>query len=224
MAKTILRDTTCPACGKGNAVKYWLGINTKEDPDLKASVKDGSLFVWECLHCGCRNLSRSQTLYHDPDERLMIWLLPDGMLSPEQEAGIEKTLEKQFADPENGLDGYTLRRVGHPGELIEKVNLHDAGLDDVVMEMAKWVTRNEMADKDKANAEEILRAPLKFYRMDGADNEIQLSFPLNGAMQVVSIGFNVYEDCRGIIQRNPSMRPGTGFVRVDGEWIARFIR
>lgn len=224
MAKTILRDLACPSCGKGNSVKTYIGINTAEDPLLKAAVKDGSLFVWECPHCGRRNLQRSQLLYHDPDERLMVWLLPDGMLSPERETEISRILEKRFTEPENGLDDYTFRRVGSTGELIEKVHLQDAGLDDVVMEMAKWVTRNEMADKDKANAEEILRAPLKFYRMNGADNEIQLSFPLNGAMQMVSIGFNVYEDCRGIVQRNPSMRPGTGFVRVDGEWIARFIR
>lgn len=224
MAKTILRDTTCPSCGKGNAVKVYIGINTAEDPQLKASVKDGSLFVWECLHCGARHLTRSQLLYHDPEERLMVWLLPDGMLSPEREASVRATLEKQFADPENGLEGYTLRRVGSTGDLIEKVNLQDAGLDDVVMEMAKWITRSEMADKDRANAEEILRAPLRFYRMDGADNEIQLSFPMNGAMQVVSIGFNVYEDCRGIVQRNPSMKPQAGFARVDAEWIGSFLR
>ena len=60
--------------------------------------------------------------------------------------------------------------------------------------------------------------------MDGPDNEIQLSFPLSGAMQVVNIGFNVYEDCRGIVQRNPSMKPQPGFVRVDADWIARFLQ
>ena len=219
-----MRDMTCPACGKGNAVKAYIGINTAEDPQLKAAVKDGSLFVWECPHCGKRNLTRSQLLYHDPEERLMVWLLPENFLSPEQEASVTTALEKQFTDPANGLEGYTFRRVASVGDLIEKVNLYDAGLDDVVMEMAKWVTRNEMAEKDKANAEEILRAPLRFYRMDGADNEIQLSFPLNGAMQVINIGFNVYEDCRGIVLRNPSMKPQPGFARVDADWIASFIR
>ena len=219
-----MRDMTCPACGKGNAVKVYIGINTAEDPQLKAAVKDGSLFVWECPHCGKRNLTRSQLLYHDPEERLMVWLLPENFLSPEQEASVTTALEKQFTDPANGLDGYTFRRVASVGDLIEKVNLYDTGLDDVVMEMAKWVTRNEMAEKDKANAEEILRAPLRFYRMDGADNEIQLSFPLNGAMQVINIGFNVYEDCRGIVLRNPSMKPQPGFARVDADWIASFIR
>ena len=224
MAKTITRDVTCPSCGKGNAVKVYIGINTAEDPQLKASVKDGSLFVWECLHCGARHLTRSQLLYHDPDERLMVWLLPENFLSPQQETSVKATLEKHFINPENGLEGYSLRRVASIGDLIEKVNLQDAGLDDVVMEMAKWVTRNEVADKDRAHAEEILRAPFRFYRMDGPDNEIQLSFPLSGAMQVVNIGFNVYEDCRGIIQRNPSVRPGPGFVRVDADWIARFLQ
>ena len=219
-----MRDMTCPACGKGNTVKVYVGINTAEDPQLKASVKDGSLFVWECPHCGKRNLTRAQTLYHDPEQRLMVWLLPDGMLSAEREASVTATLEKKFADPESGLVDYTLRRVGSTGDLIEKVNLHDAGLDDVVMEMAKWVTRNEMADKDRTNAGEILRAQLRFYRMNGADNEILLSFPLGGAMQVVNIGFNVYEDCRGIVQRNASLRPPLCFARVDADWIARFLR
>ena len=154
----------------------------------------------------------------------MVWLLPENFLSPQQEASVKATLEKHFINPENGLEGYSLRRVASIGDLIEKVNLQDAGLDDVVMEMAKWVTRNEVADKDRAHAEEILRAPFRFYRMDGPDNEIQLSFPLSGAMQVVNIGFNVYEDCRGIVQRNPSMKPQPGFDRVDADWIARFLQ
>ena len=224
MALTNKIDLTCSSCGNVHAVDVYGGINTAENPELKAAVKDGSLFIWECPHCGRRNLIAHQLLYHDPEQHLMVWLLPAGAMTPEQEAAVAAALDKQFADPENGLDGYTLRRVPDAGSLIEKVNLHDAGLDDVVMEMAKWVTRNELAEKDKANAEEILRAPLRFYRMDGADNEIQLSFPLNGAMQVVNIGFNVYEDCRGIVQRNPSMKPQPGFARVDAEWIASFLR
>ena len=43
-------------------------------------------------------------------------------------------------------------------------------------------------------------------------------------MQVVSIGFNVYEDCRGIVQRNPSMKPQPGFARVDADWVTAFLR
>lgn len=216
-------DMTCPGCGMGQAVPVHLRINTAEQPELKAAVRDGSLFVWECPHCGRRNLTNTQLLYHDPEERLMVWLLPAGILSPEKEKSITETLERQFADPEAGLDGYTMRRVFHAGDLIEKVHIHDAGLDDEVIELAKWVTRRELAEKDAVHAGELLKAPFRFYRMDGADQQILLSFPLGGAMQSVPIGFNVYEDCRGILLRNPSVRPPAGFAVVDAAWVESFL-
>ena len=118
------------------------------------------------------------------------------------------------------LEGYTFRLVREVGELVEKVNIHDAGLDDTVMEMVKWVTRRELAGKNP----EALDAALKFLRLEGADNELVLAFPLNGQMQVVNIGFNVYEDARGILARNPSVRPAEGFARVDKDWIEQYFR
>ena len=37
-------------------------------------------------------------------------------------------------------------------------------------------------------------------------------------------GFHVYEDCRGILQRNPAVQPDKGFAQIDQDWIARFFR
>lgn len=210
----------CTACGHKHEITVPGGINVGETPELKARVKDGSLFVWECPACGTANLARCQTLYHDPEQRLMVWLLPEGALPESRLAAVEAALEAQAGE----LDGYVLRRVGDIGSLIEKVNIHDAGLDDRVMEMCKYVTKTELAEKDRIHAAEILDAPFKFYRMQGADNELTLSFPLGGQMHGVQIGFNVYEDCRGILGRNPSVQAGPGFARVDADWLARYFR
>ena len=196
------------------------GINVGETPELKARVKDGSLFVWECPACGTANLARCQTLYHDPEQRLMVWLLPDGVLSEERMETVEKALAAQAAE----LEGYVLRRVSDVGSLIEKVNIHDAGLDDRVIEMCKYVTKTELAEKNRQRAADFLDAPFKFYRMQGADNELTLSFPLDGQMHGVQIGFNVYEDCRGILSRNPAVQAGPGFARVDADWLAQYFR
>ena len=196
------------------------GINVGETPELKARVKDGSLFVWECPACGTANLARCQTLYHDPEQRLMVWLLPDGVLSEERMETVEKALAAQAAE----LEGYVLRRVSDVGSLIEKVNIHDAGLDDRVIEMCKYVTKTELAEKNRQRAADFLNAPFKFYRMQGADNELTLSFPLDGQMHGVQIGFNVYEDCRGILSRNPAVQAGPGFARVDADWLAQYFR
>lgn len=196
------------------------GINVGETPELKARVKDGSLFVWECPACATANLARCQTLYHDPEQRLMVWLLPDGVLSEERMETVEKALAAQAAE----LEGYVLRRVSDVGSLIEKVNIHDAGLDDRVIEMCKYVTKTELAEKNRQRAADFLDAPFKFYRMQGADNELTLSFPLDGQMYGVQTGFNVYEDCRGILSRNPAVQAGPGFARVDADWLAQYFR
>ena len=200
---------SCKNCQKPTEIDVRQSINVALDPELKARVKDGSLFVWECPYCGHRNLALYQTLYHDPDAKLMVWLLP-GEAQPPQ----------QVADAVKQLDGYTLRMVREVGDLIEKVNVHDAGLDDTVLEMCKWVTRRELAEKNP----EAIHARLRFLRTEGADNELVMAFPLNGQMQVVNIGFNVYEDARGILLRNPSVKPAEGFAQIDADWIEQFFR
>ena len=200
---------SCKNCNKQTEIELRQSINVALDPELKARVKDGSLFVWECPYCGQRNLALYQTLYHDPDAKLMVWLLP-GQAQPPQ----------AVADAVKELEGYTLRIVREVGDLIEKVNLNDAGLDDTVLEMCKWVMRRELADKNPDAAD----AKLRFLRMEGADNELVMAFPLNGQMQVINVGFNVYEDARGILMRNPSVKPADGFAQVDAAWIDQFFR
>ena len=200
---------SCKNCNKQTEVELRQSINVALDPELKARVKDGSLFVWECPDCGQRNLALYQTLYHDPDAKLMVWLLPGQAQPP-----------LAVADAVKELEGYTLRIVREVGDLIEKVNLHDAGLDDTVLEMCKWVMRRELADKNPDAAD----AKLRFLRMEGADNELVMAFPLNGQMQVINVGFNVYEDARGILMRNPSVKPADGFAQVDAAWIEQFFR
>lgn len=199
----------CSHCQRTTQVETLPLINTALDPTLKSRVKDGSLFVWECPYCGTRNLLKYQTLYHDPDTKLMVWLLPEGHRPPRE---VEEAVKQ--------LDGYTLRRVQEAGDLIEKVNIHDATLEDTVMEMCKWVTRRELSAKNPG----ILDAKMRFLRLEGPDNEIVMAFPLNGQMQVVNIGFNVYEDARGILSRNPAVQPAPGFAAVDDSWLEQFFR
>ena len=200
---------SCSHCGKKTEIELRPSIQVAEDPELKLRVKDGSLFLWECPYCGHRNLAKYQTLYHDPETRLMVWLLPGGEQPP-------KAVEEAVA----GLEGYTLRLVREVGDLIEKVNIHDAALDDVVLEVCKWVTRQELSAKDP----EALQAPLRFLRTEGADNDLVLALPLNGQMQLLHVGFNVYEDARGIVARNPALKPAPGFAQVDAAWLEQFFR
>ena len=166
----------CRSCGKENTVKTYSCINVGKNPELKDKVLDGSLFIWECDSCGARNLVSDPMVYIDPSEKLIIVLSPETL-------SFEIPLEGEFS-------GFSSRQVGTIGELIEMVKIFDAGLDDAVIDLCKQVSSMEMEKPD---------AKFKFLRLDGADNEIIFTFPEDGEMKMIAIGFNVYEDCKAII-------------------------
>lgn len=196
----------CNKCGKTLEVEAVASINTEREPELKEQLLNGSLFLRECPHCGARNLAKWPLLYHDPAEKVMIWL-SDG--SADTEARMQAAVAgEDFA-------GYNGRIVDTPGALLEKVKVFDAGLDDIALEMAKFITRQELG-KD---------VDLLFFNLEGADNEITLTYPEAGQMQLVRIGFNVYEDCAGILLRNPDIKKtATGLCRVDRGFVEAFLR
>lgn len=187
-------------------------INVSENPEYKDAVRSGSVFMWRCPECGTPNLVCYEMLYHDPDRKMMLWLLPDETLEAKasEMAAIEKAVES--------MGDYTLRRCADVGSLMEKLLLAEAGLDDIVMELVKWVTRREMAEKDPSMA----GVPMKFYKTgdDGSGRYIVLSFPKDGAMVGCTVGWNVYEDCLSIVSGSGGkLTPGKGFALVDSDWM-----
>ena len=209
----------CSKCGQQHKVTVYKSINISDSPELKDKVRDGSLFLWECPHCGQMNLARYETLYHDPSRKLMVWLIPSGEISETQMQAI--TMHTK------AMGGYTLRRVNDMGSLMEKVLICDAGLDDVVVEMCKYVTILEMLQKSigQEQKEEFMASVFHFYRSEGEDESRILTFMygLGGQMLGVNIGWNVYQDCAGILQRNPQIKPADGFSRIDADWLSSVL-
>lgn len=188
-------SAVCPSCSRSRTVDVPHSIDASTE--MKARLLDGSLFVSECPYCGKKSVLSWPLLYHDTAAKLM-FVLTDASL-----------------DAQGLPEGYVGRIVSSAGELIEKVKIFDAGLDDVVMELVKYVTRQEMESTD---------AELRFLKLDGADSEIIFSYPKDGRMEMLSVGFNVYQDCLGIVSRNPAMhKAAEGLSRVNSSWISAFL-
>ncbi len=206
----------CSKCGQQHKVTVYRSINIADNPELKAKVMDGSLFLWECPHCGQVNLAKYETLYHDPAKKIMFWLVPQGDVSENQMKAI--TMHTK------AMGRYTLRRVNDMGTLMEKVLIAEAGLDDVVLEMCKYVTKLEMVGKSvpAEQKDEFMASVFHFYRAEGEGDERILTFmyALDGQMLGVNIGMNVYQDCAGILERNPQIKPADGFERIDAGWLS----
>ncbi len=196
MSTTSLHSFRCPTCGTAFDVQRYDMVNVKENPELKASVINGEIFLQDCPRCGRRHLVGGPLVYLDPDEMVLL------MLS-----------DKPLSMTDTG--GYTARLVSRAGDLIEKVKIFDAGLDDKAIEMCKYVTKQEAGKP----------MDLKFLRLDGADNELVFTYPAGGQMELLAVGFNVYEDCRGIIARNPRVaKRAQGLAVVDEAWVASLLR
>ena len=205
----------CSKCGQQHKITVYRSINVAENPELKDKVKNGSLFLWECPHCGQVNLAKYETLYHDPAAKLMVWLIPSGEVSETQMQAI--TMHTK------AMGGYTLRRVNDMGSLMEKVLINEEGLNDVVLEMCKYITKQEMLQKSvgQDKKEEFLATTFHFYKSEGEGEERILTFMygMDGQMLGVNIGWNVYQDCAAILERNPQIKPADGFARIDAAWL-----
>lgn len=196
MSSTAQAHPICSKCGRQHELDVLSAVNVARTPSLKAKVVSGELFKWVCPDCGTVNLIKYPFLYHDPAGSLII-VLTDAQVSAD-------------SLPE----GYTGRLVRSVGELVEKVKIFDAGLDDIVIELCKFVTLREIGTS----------APLKFFSLDGADSEITFTYPKDGSMEMIAVGLNVYEDCRGILMRNPVLKEkAAGLVAVDSAWLEQFM-
>ena len=187
-------NTVCLNCGQSHSMKAWTSIDVSREPSLKEKVLNGQLFTWTCPICGKVNLVKYPLMYHDPSQKLLL-VLSDTALKVEDMP-----------------EGYVLRRVRSIGELVEKIKISDAGLDDVVMEMCKYVARKELGNDSE----------LRFLKLEGPDNDIILTYPDKDSMQMISLGFNVYEDSMGIVSRHGAMKP-EGLQTVDASWMAELL-
>jgi hypothetical protein len=82
----------------------------------------------------------------------------------------------------------------------------------------------EMVQKSIAaeQKEEFMASAFHFYKSEGDEDQRILTFmyALDGQMLGVNIGWNVYQDCAGILERNPQIKPADGFSRIDADWLS----
>lgn len=193
----------CQKCGHSQNIEIFKSINTATDPSLKEKVLSGEQFLWECPQCGTSNLISHECLYHDPENKLMIWMLPFG--------GDNDAQRQAISNQARAMGDYTLRIVETPGDLIEKVIIFDSSLDDRCIELVKWVALKEMEGVSN----------LHFYRMQ--DDVMVFSGVKGGKMDGFGIGINVYEDCAGILARNPEIAAVDGFEKIDADWVGEIL-
>ncbi len=142
MTKISEMEFDCPKCGHHGTATAYHSVNVTFDPKLKEKLLDGSLFKVDCENCGQELRMPEQTLYHDMDAQLMVFLYPLEEQPTWQKAVDHVTdvfdeIEKSDVDSDVPKEDYTRRVCFGRNELIEKIRINEAGLDDGIIEIAK---------------------------------------------------------------------------------------
>lgn len=135
----------CPKCRHGWSVELHESVNVKTDPGLREQLFSNQLNSVTCPGCSFVFRVDKPLLYSDPDRRLLIYWFP----AP---AARRAEGEEQFAEwiREAGLimpDGVRapeVHLVFSRIEMVERIFLREAGLDERIVEYVKYLiyTRN----------------------------------------------------------------------------------
>ena len=133
MSRTCQEELQCPVCGGRQEVKVWASVNVTLDPPLRESVLDGTLNRFHCSSCGAEFGIERDLLYHDMKRHLYIWLkYPDDA----GRFGVDPAATALFSALPQAP---TVRVVPSYEELVEKILIAEAGLDDLEVELIKFM-------------------------------------------------------------------------------------
>jgi CpXC motif protein len=69
---------TCPTCGESFASEIWMLVDAGERPDLAHALREGTLNLVSCPHCGYHGPADAALLFHDPENRRVYFAAPPG--------------------------------------------------------------------------------------------------------------------------------------------------
>lgn len=140
MISTKKMDTAkCPQCHQESPLEMWTIIDAQHDPILREQIFDGSLFAWQCEHCGNKIGVLNDLIYLDGANRFVVAL---NRKNRENAIPIENW-------PEIKKENYDVFRVVHSFlGLCEKMVCFENGRNDRALELFKLLLISQMENDD----------------------------------------------------------------------------
>lgn len=132
---------TCPECKNEGKFTIWHSINVDVNPETRNKVKSGKIFEYECENCGKAFNVEYKFLYHDISNRFMVWYFPRHEYDINKE--IEEVNKKQLPEFFNEK----IRMVDDKRQLIEKINIFEDRLNDLIIEIIKHIIKEQIKDE-----------------------------------------------------------------------------
>jgi hypothetical protein len=200
MSMPVTERITCEKCNSVNDVTMWRSVNVALHPERKPELLAGRLTLFTCHSCGSQTQLLYPLLYHDMQQQVMIWLLPDLGETGPLPAGMPTGLPP-WAGP-----AYRSRAVPDILDLIEKIRIFDAGLDDRIVEFLKAMIRMQ--------APAALRSSSVFFLEIAPDNQLAFVLPRSDGVATCRVARSRYDQAVALYE--PALRrPLEPWARVD---------
>lgn len=163
MTKFHKSFSICPHCASEEEVVVWDIIDVVEDPDLKDRVLKKDVQLAECQNCGEMLTLALPFLYVDDSKGLVFYYCPqfkDLLEDADAQKSAGSNLPAELAAVLDeifppGLNDKVMRIVPVYNDLMEKVHIAEAGLDDRLMEVVKVALQTRYLDEENIRFEEI---------------------------------------------------------------------
>ena len=106
MSEKEIQRIKCPKCGSEHDFEIWTRVNTDLDPVLKDKVRNGQLFRTVCPSCGQQIDVVYPCLYHEMENKVMIYYAPGAKAMKDAAAAFDEGSEETVK--ERGFGIYVL--------------------------------------------------------------------------------------------------------------------
>ena len=203
MSTEIIKDIVCPQCGETQKYRLYTSVNAQQNPELKQSILDETLFDWRCQRCSYFAAMAYPFVYLDNQAGYVVCVTPGGAGS-----AVEAT------EP---LKGYVRRRVKNLAELKAKILIFDSGLDDLAVELMKNALCT-IIRRSYGNA----RLHAYFSKAEGEKMDFAIFVPRQLEPVYHSTRVEVYKQSQEVLRTLDYTDP-EGFATVDARLAKRMI-
>lgn len=216
MSINIKQSLKCPKCGELSDITVWNSITVKDSPDLKEDLLHGKVNIFRCGACGQVGLMPTPMLYTDEDKRLMISFSPcnDPLLEEQLFDNVKKSSES--SGELEKYDGYNLRFVTDYNELLEKILIFDAGMNDKAIEVIKLMILSQDIEKSQQRS-------CRFGKLENGLLEFVLHDRLENQIYTSTVPKESYDSIWQSLTQSGVKTYSFGWERVNGAYATKLL-
>ena len=210
----------CPGCGEEHDFEMWNSLNTMLDPDMKEKLLSKEMFQFICPNCGYTANVDYGFLYHQMEDRIMIYYIQD-------EDEIEKTIKMITGVAYDSFEmsevlqkakrEYLYRIVLSQNDLLEKIHIFDNRRDDRMIEIMKvLMTGRIMSDHPEAE-------PFRLFYDSDDENEFFVLVGESDVIGTVELPEELYDAIKDEYEDKFVPLRGSDEYVIDFDWAANLL-